>query len=141
MKICDDLYWYPLRKPIQTLLGRGATCNVFAINQGDEIWLIDAGTIRLGRFQRILKYMQQDGLDSKKITKIFITHAHGDHTTAIPYFQTKFHAEVYIHEADAPLLAGGEDAFWAFEVQAAGALKNSCFLSMIDYYAMRGVFR
>lgn len=127
MKICDDLYWYPLRKPIQTFLGRGATCNVFGINQGEEIWLIDAGTVRLGRFQRLLKYMEHDGLETKKITKIFVTHAHGDHTTAIPVFQDKFHVDVYIHEADAFLLAGGDDAFWEFERKAAGPLKTQMF--------------
>jgi glyoxylase-like metal-dependent hydrolase (beta-lactamase superfamily II) len=127
MKICGDLYWYSLRKPIQTFFGRGATCNVFAIDQGDEIWLIDVGTVRIGRYQRLLKNMLRDGLDPKKIKKIFITHGHADHTTALPRFQKDFNPEILIHEADGPLLAGGDDFFWQFEFEAAGDFSNQLF--------------
>jgi glyoxylase-like metal-dependent hydrolase (beta-lactamase superfamily II) len=142
VKINDYLYWFPLRKPVHHFLGRGTSCNVFVIDQGDEIWLIDIGIAVLGRYMRILSNMRKDGLDPTKIKKVFITHAHPDHVNALAKCFSQFQPEVYIHELDGPMLAGGDEYFWAQEREAAGDLAAEFFgfpqwlLIFLSHYAM-----
>jgi glyoxylase-like metal-dependent hydrolase (beta-lactamase superfamily II) len=120
MRVITDVYWYPASKPIKTLLGRGSSINLFAIDQGDEIWIIDAGTRPLGRPARTLKYMKKDGLDPSKLSKVLVTHAHSDHVGAIDFFKA-LGAEISIHEDDAEFLARGYEYFWEIQKAAAGA--------------------
>ena len=142
MKINDSLYWYPLRKPLHHFLGRGPSCNVFVIDQGSELWLMDVGVSALGRFKRILKYMNKDGLDPSLIRKIFITHAHPDHMNAVPDCIKQFRPEIYVHESDGPMLSGGDEYFWAREREAAGDLVSEFFsfpqwlLILLSHYSM-----
>jgi glyoxylase-like metal-dependent hydrolase (beta-lactamase superfamily II) len=100
MKFADDLYCYWKDKPVSHFFFRGFTCDVFLINQGDEIWLIDTGVEVLGRAKRILQHMRKDGLDPHKITKVFLTHAHADHMNAVGFFDKFCHPTFYVHEAD-----------------------------------------
>lgn len=127
MKIQDNLYWYSKDKPVTMFIGHGGTCNVFAIDQGDEIWLIDTGIEILGRAKRILNYMKQDGLDPQKITKIFLTHIHPDHFNGANVFNEKFHPVFYTHQEDKPLVDGGDKAFWQQCHDAARGLMNDFF--------------
>ncbi len=103
MLIKDDLYWYSKSEPQAHILGRGLGANVYALDQGDEIWLFDCGLNIINREKNLLKFMKEDGLDPQKISKIFITHAHPDHMNALPFFIEKFNPEVYLHEADAEM--------------------------------------
>ncbi|HME53516.1 MAG TPA: MBL fold metallo-hydrolase [Candidatus Lokiarchaeia archaeon] len=122
MKIIEDMYWYPAAKPVTHVLGRGLSMNVCAVDQGDEIWLVDAGTKPLGRPRRIVKWIEQDGMDPSKISKIFITHAHSDHVGALDFFKDKFNPEILIHEQDADFLTHAYDYYWKEQLDAAGIL-------------------
>ena len=51
--------------------------HVYVVNGGDELALIDAG-FGPGT-EQILKNIQEDGLDVRRITKVLITHYHADH--------------------------------------------------------------
>lgn len=107
MKFAEDLYWYQKDQPFTAILGRGFTCDVFLINQGDELWLIDTGTPVMGRAKRIIQQIQHDGLDPSKIKKVFLTHAHGDHMNAVGFFDKYCHPTFYVHEADKPYFENG----------------------------------
>ena len=103
MKIDEDLYFYSKDKPFSQILARGFACNRFAIDNDDEIWLIDAGTSPMGRVKKLFKQMRKDGLDPKKINKVIITHGHVDHINGFPAIQKGVEnwremQEMYIHE-------------------------------------------
>ena len=51
--------------------------------------------------RKVLDFLEQKGLT---LTKILLTHGHYDHIGAVAEVQEKTGAEVYIHEADAPML-------------------------------------
>jgi len=127
MKIQENLYWYSKDKPVTMFIGRGMTCNLFAIDQGDEIWLIDTGIEVLGRANRVLKYMQQDGLDVKKIKKIFLTHIHPDHFNGARIFFENSHPQFFVHQDDKILAEGGDKAFWQLCSDAARGMMTDFF--------------
>lgn len=52
-------------------------CNVYLINGGSELALVDAGAGV--NIQSILKNIEKDELDLSAIRKIFVTHCHADH--------------------------------------------------------------
>jgi glyoxylase-like metal-dependent hydrolase (beta-lactamase superfamily II) len=100
---------------------------VFAIDQGDEIWLIDAGSGHLGRVERIFRWMQQEQLDPHKISKVFLTHAHADHMCGLVPLRKLVDVEVFVHEQDRNLLAGDDHLFMKTEFDAAGDLRSEFF--------------
>ena len=124
MKIVENIYLYPLDKPIKHFLGRGSSINVFTIDQGNEIWMIDTGVKAAGRAKYIVKQMKKDGLKPENISKIFITHAHADHYNALDFFKKLSSPNVLVHEEDEHLLSGGEKIFWQDQEKAAGDLKD-----------------
>ena len=76
MKIMDHIY----------LVGSGNTglgisndydCHVYLLDGGSEIALIDAGGGR--ETYRIIENAKNDGLDARKITRVFLSHSHSDH--------------------------------------------------------------
>ncbi|MHA1821075.1 MAG: MBL fold metallo-hydrolase [Promethearchaeota archaeon] len=101
-EIKDKIFWYSKDKPVKHVLFRGFSSNVFILHHpsSGELWQIDAGTYPLGRPQRTIKWMRKDGLNPSKITKIFITHAHGDHTTGLKYFKKEAIDKVFRHGED-----------------------------------------
>ncbi len=127
MQFEKDLYWYPLRKPYRSLFFRGYSCNVFAIDHGSEIWLVDVGTYAMFKFKLLLRYMRKDGLEPKDITKVFITHAHPDHIAALPKLLKITNADVYIHQGDSDLLKGGYDAFWDDQYNTIGNMRKEFY--------------
>jgi len=125
MKISENLYFYSKDKPITGFLGRGLSGNVFALDQDDEIWLIDVGVKHLGRPKRIAKYIIKDGLNPKKISKIFLTHAHSDHAGAAEVFKKRFACDVYIHEKGLKYLEHGWELIWKEQKEVSrGLLKE-----------------
>ena len=147
MKIEQDLYFYSKDQPFSYFFGRGFSCNRYAIDQGDEIWLIDAGTSAARRVKILLKQMKKDGLDPKKITKVFATHGHGDHVNGFPALSKEIEklggkCELYIHELDEHFVKGGDDDFISYLKQAAGEYSFDLFpapqflLKIISRYSM-----
>jgi glyoxylase-like metal-dependent hydrolase (beta-lactamase superfamily II) len=125
MHVSGPVYAYSKDKPRSSILLRGFSCNVFAIDQGDEAWLVDAGCGLIDRPRRIARWMRADGLNPAKITRLFLTHAHPDHGGGIGYFSTQFGTEVCIHESEEPALAGGSRHLWESEsIAARGKIRD-----------------
>lgn len=60
-------------------------CNSYVIDVGDgELWMIDAG---FDGGEQVRENMLRDGLDPKRITKMFVTHYHADHAGALAYMR------------------------------------------------------
>ncbi|MHA1716067.1 MAG: MBL fold metallo-hydrolase [Promethearchaeota archaeon] len=127
MKIIEDIFWYPLWEPRRHFLFRGFSCNVYAINQGDEIWLVDAGTNTFGRCRLVLRWMRGDGLDPEKISRILITHAHPDHVNGLNYFKKLLDPDILIYEHESEVLKYGDDLLWKLEEEAEGSLQHDFF--------------
>ncbi len=119
MHVSGPVYAYSKDKPLSNVFLRGFSCNVFAIDQGDEVWLVDAGCGLIGRPRRIARWMKADGLNPAMITRIFLTHAHPDHAGGIGFFSRRFGSEVYVHESEEIALAGGSRHLWDSESTAA----------------------
>lgn len=75
--------------------------NVYVIETGDELWMIDAG---FDGGDRVLQNIRQDGLDLNRITKLFVTHYHADHAGALAFMRESLddHVEICISERAAP---------------------------------------
>lgn len=72
-------------------------CYIIATEQHNAV-AIDAG----GSVPKILQFLQDNGLT---LQKILLTHGHYDHIGGVAELQAATGAEVYIHEADAPMLS------------------------------------
>ncbi len=79
----------------------GENCYLIATEEGNAA-VIDPG----GEANRILRYAEQNGF---KIQKILLTHGHFDHILGVKELKDATAAKLYIHEADAVMLASGEE--------------------------------
>jgi glyoxylase-like metal-dependent hydrolase (beta-lactamase superfamily II) len=73
-------------------------CHVYVIKDGDDLVMVDAG---FDGPEEIVQNMEDDGLDPSKVSRIFVTHYHADHTGALARMKRLTGAKVY---------AGGEAA-------------------------------
>jgi glyoxylase-like metal-dependent hydrolase (beta-lactamase superfamily II) len=127
MKIIEHLYWYSKDKPVSHFLGRGFSVNIFVLEQNEELWVIDAGVSLLNRVHHIFNSMKRDGLDPTKISKIFITHAHPDHSNAVVEFKKWSKCECYIPELEVERAQGGDYFFWEDQHQGSQGLDKEFF--------------
>ena len=68
----------------------------------------------LGKAKKIVQLLSRDGFDLKDLKAILITHAHPDHTNAIPFFLKRApNCEVWVHELDDAALRNPKD-LWDF---------------------------
>jgi hydroxyacylglutathione hydrolase len=80
-------------------------CHIYAVVSGDEIVLVDAG---LGPgINQVIENMRGDGLDPKKIRRIFVTHYHVDHAGALCEWRALTGAEVFASRRSAPAIKQG----------------------------------
>ena len=86
-------------------------CYIIATEQHNAV-AIDAG----GSVPKILQFLQDNGLT---LQKILLTHGHYDHIGGVAELQAATGAEVYIHEADAPMLS---DSNLNLEIPCSAAL-------------------
>ena len=79
-------------------LSPSGDCNIFLVDGGDEMALIDTG----GGFgvPSILENIRKDGLDPKKITKTLITHSHFDHIGGNYDLKAETGTQILCHPAD-----------------------------------------
>ena len=79
-------------------LSPSGDCNIFLVDGGDEMALIDTG----GGFGvlSILENIRKDGLDPMKITKTLITHSHFDHIGGNHDIKEETGTEILCHKAD-----------------------------------------
>lgn len=100
MKINDHLYVVGGGDYGYNLSNR-LDANVYVIDTGDELWMIDAG---FDGGDRVLQNIRADGLDLNRITKLFVTHYHADHAGALAFMREALddHLEICISERAAP---------------------------------------
>jgi len=94
---------------------RGSSCNVFAVAQSDgKFFLIDSGVSVLGKAKKLIQLLSRDGLELKNLKAILLTHAHPDHSNAVPLIlKSAPQCEVWIHTQDGSLLEDPEE-LWDF---------------------------
>ncbi len=85
--------------------------NVYLLDDGPETVLIDSGDWMAETREQLADSLGEHDLSFGDIDRIFLTHWHGDHVGQAHHIQEVSGAEVYIHEADASLIAGDEQAW------------------------------
>jgi glyoxylase-like metal-dependent hydrolase (beta-lactamase superfamily II) len=80
-------------------LSKAMDSHIYALDGGNQIALIDCGMGTEGSIDMIIKNMQDDGLDPKKVNQIFITHYHIDHCGGLAAWQERFSIKAYIDES------------------------------------------
>jgi len=85
--------------------------NVYLFD-GAETGLVDTGDWTPETREQLSDALAARGLSFADIDRLFLTHWHGDHVGLAADIQAASGATVYIHEDDAPLVAGDPDA-WA----------------------------
>ena len=78
----------------------GTNCYVVDAGNGSAI-AIDPGA----EGDELLAFFKEKGL---KLTKILLTHGHFDHIAGVSAVREHYHAPVYIHAGDAPMLSDPE---------------------------------
>lgn len=87
--------------------------NAYLFADGPETVLIDTGDWLEGTKSQLRQELQALGTEFSDVDRIFLTHWHGDHIGLASLIQDESDATVYVHQADAPLVAGDEDAWEA----------------------------
>lgn len=81
-------------------------CTVYLIDGGNECALIDAG-VGLEP-EKILKNIEKAGIEKNKISYIFLTHGHGDHSGGAYVLSEKCDAKVYALSQTAKYVSDGD---------------------------------
>jgi len=104
--------------------------NVYLIDGGDEIALIDAG---VGvEPERILEEIIKKGFRKDKISKLFLTHAHLDHSGGAAYLKKKLNVEILASAKEAPYLENGdEEAIGLTKAKKSGIYPDQYKLSSV----------
>lgn len=81
-------------------------CNVYLLDGGSECALIDAG----GGVEpeRIEANIAAAGISPQRITKLLLTHAHGDHAAGARHFHDRYGAELIVAAEAAPWMESGD---------------------------------
>jgi glyoxylase-like metal-dependent hydrolase (beta-lactamase superfamily II) len=96
-------------------------CHVYLINGGSEMALIDTGLGLPGDFDKVLRNIDEDGLESRRIRQIILTHYHADHMGAAREAFQRLDAEVVASTIAAPAIVAGDEQATAVDVaKAAG---------------------
>lgn len=104
-------------------------CNVYVVNSGSELALIDPG-MGMGRdFDTILDNIREDGLDPGRIRKLILTHYHCDHIGAAAEAQKRLDVEVFASAFAAPVIRTADEKAVALDVaKAANFYPDDFFL-------------
>jgi glyoxylase-like metal-dependent hydrolase (beta-lactamase superfamily II) len=89
---------------IRALTRCGGSANVFLLDGGSELALIDTGCTE--GVKDVLGNIQSLGLDLKKIRKIILTHGHWDHVEGTAELLKTLDCTVYGHALSREVLAG-----------------------------------
>jgi hydroxyacylglutathione hydrolase len=104
MQLTEDLY---LIGSGQKGLSHFLDCDVYAVDAGDEVVLIDAGCGR--DTDGLLERLRADGLDPARVRTIFLTHEHSDHACGAATFRERFGARIVCQTAAQPMIERGTD--------------------------------
>ncbi|WP_409345530.1 MBL fold metallo-hydrolase [Paenibacillus sp. MBLB4367] len=105
MRISDRIYLVGSGKHGHELTHR-MDCNVYLLDGGSELALIDAGSGLAP--ERIIANIEQDGFDVAKVKRLLLTHVHGDHGGGAYYFHREYGMEVIAAAEAAPWLEQGD---------------------------------
>ncbi len=86
--------------------------NVYLFDDGPETVLVDTGDWMTETRRSLESELSSHGVAFADVDRIFLTHWHGDHAGLASEIQAESGAPVHLHAADAPLVAGDEEA-WA----------------------------
>ena len=106
MKILDDVY---IVGGGEYGIGLSSTldCNIFLVDGGDEIALIDCGVGY--KPETILNNIKSEHVDVSKIKKLFLTHTHLDHSGGAFFFKENLNPEISLSEKEAKFLEEGNE--------------------------------
>jgi glyoxylase-like metal-dependent hydrolase (beta-lactamase superfamily II) len=82
----------------------GVNCNVYLVEDGDKLILIDTGLFRSDK--KIIKCIEELGHKPTDVSTIVLTHFHIDHVGSLKKMKELTGARVAAHEADADYIAG-----------------------------------
>jgi hydroxyacylglutathione hydrolase len=88
---------------------------VLGLEDGAETTLIDTGVAVHETREQLQDGLADYGLTFADIDRIFLTHHHADHTGLAGEIQAESGCDVFVHEADAPLVEQDPDAVAANE--------------------------
>lgn len=86
----------------------GVNCNVYLVEDGKELILIDTGLPRSAN--KIVKYVQSLDRKPSDISTIVLTHFHIDHVGSVKNMKKLSNAKVAVGEFDADIVAGKKAA-------------------------------
>ncbi len=102
MKLTENIY----------LCGSGAfglspqgDCHCYVLDAGDELALIDCGFSNDP--SAILRNMEADGLDTRKLTTVLLTHAHHDHVNGCAWLRQNLPVQIAASAFEAQALQNG----------------------------------
>ncbi|ALV63364.1 hypothetical protein ADU37_CDS16650 [Thermococcus sp. 2319x1] len=78
--------------------------NVYLIERGEKLFLIDAGLP--GEYEKVLKYIEKLGYVPEDVETIIVTHAHYDHVGSLKDLKDATGAKVAAHKDEIPYLTG-----------------------------------
>lgn len=87
-------------------------CNVYLVDGGKEAALVDAGAE--AENESIIANIRAAGVEPRKVKKVILTHAHGDHSAGAPFLAARLGAQILagvttaraLAEGDSPLVGG-----------------------------------
>jgi len=80
-------------------------CSIYLIDAG-ELILIDTGAG--ASVQKIVRNIENAGLDPRMLSTVILTHCHIDHIGGARFFKEEYGAKVIMHERDAVVVAQGD---------------------------------
>jgi len=104
MKIADDVF---LVGSGQVRISHPRDCNTYLVNGGDEIALIDVGGGI--KTELILRNIQEDGFDVRRLKSILLTHGHADHACGGAEIRRKTGCKIIASAKEALLIEKGNE--------------------------------
>ncbi|MBM7044086.1 MULTISPECIES: MBL fold metallo-hydrolase [Rhizobium] len=93
-------------------------CNCWLFETGEGLVLFDTGAGL--DIDGIFAVMDEDGLSPDRLSHVFLTHAHGDHSAGAYVLQQRTGCKVFCNRLTSDLLDKGEPAFSLDVARAAG---------------------
>lgn len=91
-------------------------CHVYLLDGGDDLVLVDAGAGIDNAVDDILRNIERDGLDVERISRLLLTHYHGDHVGAVAEFAERLGISVHASRLTALAVSNGDNEMTSLNV-------------------------